>query len=316
MKFNNVVISAVSSYLPKKIITNSDIKTMGVDTTDEWVYDKLGIKQRCIVGENELPSDMALKAVEKLFKNTNIDKEEIDLIIVSTSSPEQIAPPTACILHNKLKLKNNIPAFDLNAVCSGFVYALTVGASFISSGNYKNILIVSTEAYSKHTDWSDRHSVFFGDGAGAALLSKSDNDNMFAELAADGSGTGMTGFIMPLDGVFKMRGKEVWNQAIKVLPKSIKKVLNNSSTDLADIKMLIPHQPSINILKLIAEEVGLPMSKVKTVMDKYANIASSSIPIALEDAIKNKEVISGDQLILTGIGSGWSWGSLIVKYKN
>ena len=139
---------------------------------------------------------------------------------------------------------------------------------------------------------------------------------MFAELAADGGGTGMTGFRMPLDGVFEMKGKEVWNQAIKVLPNSIKKVLNNSSTDLADIKMLIPHQPSINILKLIAEEVGLPMSKVKTVMDKYANIASSSIPIALEDAIKNKEVISGDQLILTGIGSGWSWGSLIVKYKN
>ena len=315
MRFNNVTIKAVSSYVPKKIVTNSDIEHGGVSTTDAWIFNKLGINERRIV-DDELPSDLAYQATKKLLDDNKINKEDIDLIIVSTSSPEQIAPPTACILHNKLRLEGNIPAFDINAVCSGFVYAITVGASFISGGNYQNVLIVSTEAYSRYTNWSDRHCVFFGDGAGALLLSNSNQNGVFSELSADGSGTGMTGFKMPTDGVFEMRGKEVWDQAIKVLPDSIKSVLNNSKTGLSEIKMLIPHQPSINILKLIAEDVGLPMSKVKTVMDRYGNIASSSIPIALDDAIKNGEVVKGDKIILTGIGSGWSWGSVIISYKD
>jgi 3-oxoacyl-[acyl-carrier-protein] synthase-3 len=249
------------------------------------------------------------------LENAKIDKEDIDLIIVATSSPEKISPATSCIINNKLNLKKNIPSFDINAVCSGFLYAISISSNLISSGAYKNILIIATECYSKITDWNDKHSVFFGDGAGAVVLSKSKNGWISGILEANGKDTGMTGFVLPKNDSFKMNGKEVWNQAVKVLPESINKVLTNSNISINEIKMLVPHQPSINILKIVANEINLPFNKVKTVMDKYANIAGASIPIALDEAIKNKEIVYGDKLLLSAIGSGWTWGTLIMNYE-
>ncbi len=192
MKFENVKIKGTSSYLPEKIVTNYEIESR-VDTTHEWVKEKLGIDERRVV-ENELPSDMGLKVALSVLESSGVDKEDLDLIIVATSSPEKISPSTACIIHNKLGIKKNVPAFDINAVCSGFVYALTIGATFISSGMYNNVLVIATEAYSKITDWDHKHSVFFGDGAGAVLLSKSEKGWLYSEILANGSGTGMTGF--------------------------------------------------------------------------------------------------------------------------
>jgi len=314
MKFQNVKIKGTSSYLPEKIITNHDIESR-VDTTHEWVKEKLGIDERRVV-ENELPSDMGLKVALSVLESSGVDKEDLDLIIVATSSPEKISPSTACIIHNKLGIKKNVPAFDINAVCSGFVYALTIGATFISSGMYNNVLVISTEAYSRITDWEHKHSVFFGDGAGAVLLGKSEKGWLYSEILANGSGTGMTGFNLNPGETFNMIGKQVWDQAIEVLPPSIKSVLEKTNTDVSEITMLVPHQPSINILRIVAEEVGLPMEKVKTVMHKYANIAGASIPIALDEAIKGGEINKGDKIILTAIGSGWAWGSILINNED
>jgi 3-oxoacyl-[acyl-carrier-protein] synthase-3 len=311
MIYNNVGIKGVGSYLPSKVVTNYDLEN-NINTTHTWIKDKLGINERRVA--EELPSDMGYNAALKALESANMSIDDIDLIIVATSSPEKISPSTACIIHNKFNINRDIPAFDINAVCSGFVYAINLMIPLISYKVHKNVLIIATEAYSKHTDWTNQHSVFFGDGAGAIILGHDEEGWMSFESSANGKDTGMTGFNMPLNAPFIMKGKEVWEQAIKVLPTSIKNVLNKSNIKADQVDMLIPHQPSINILKIVADRVGLPMSKVKTVMHKYANIAGASVPIALDDAIKNNEIKKGDIIVFTAIGSGWAWGSTILKW--
>lgn len=312
MKYNNVGILGIGSYLPPKIITNQNIVER-INTTHTWIYSKLGINERRVVLD-ELPSDMGFYSAQKALESANLTINDIDLIVVATSSPEKISPSTACIIHNKFNINKDIPAFDINAVCSGFVYAVNLVSPLISFGVYKNVLIIATEAYSKITNWDDQHSVFFGDGSGAIVLGSTEEGWVYCESSANGKDTGMTGFNLPIGGPFIMKGKEVWNQAVTTIPKSIKSILKTSNIDINDIDMVIPHQPSINILKTIAEDLGIPMSKVKTVMDKYANIAGASIPIALDDAYKNKEIKRGDTVILTAIGAGWTWGSTILKW--
>jgi 3-oxoacyl-[acyl-carrier-protein] synthase-3 len=313
MKSDKVTIIGTGSYLPNRVVSNSEL-CENIDTTSEWVEQKLGIlERRMIVGEKT--SDLAYHAAINALESATINKEDLDLIMVVTSSPDQISPSTACVLHNKLNIKKNVPSFDINAVCAGFVYAMSFASTLISTGIYKNILIVASETYSKHTNLNDRHCVFFGDGAGAVILGPSKNSWMVSEISSNGNGTGMTGFRMPLDKPFEMIGKEVWEQATKVLPESIKSVLKEANLTADDINMLVPHQPSINILKLVAKDVGLPMGKVKTVMDKYGNIAGASIPIALDDAIKSGEITHGDNILLSAVGAGWAWGSMIIKYN-
>ena len=313
MIYKNVGILGTGCYLPSKIITNQDIEK-NIDTTHEWISTKLGINERRVT-EDELPSDMGYQAALKALESANLTIDDIDLIIVATSSPEKVSPSTACTIHNKFNIEKNIPAFDINAVCSGFVYAVNLVSPLISFGVYKNVLIVATEAYSKITNWDDKHCVFFGDGAGAVIMGFSEGGWIAGESNANGKDTGMTGFNLPIGGPFIMKGKEVWNQAIKIIPQSIKNILKSSNININDVDMIVPHQPSINILKIIAEDLGIPMTKVKTVMDRYANIAGASIPIALDDAIKNNEIKRGDTIVLTAIGSGWTWGSTILKWS-
>jgi len=312
MRYNNVGILGTGSYLPSKIVTNQNIEET-IDTTHEWISGKLGINERRVV-ENELPSDIGYKAALRALDSANLTINDIDLIIVATSSPEQISPSTACIIHNKFNIEKNIPAFDINAVCSGFVYAVNLVSPLISFGVYKNVLIIATEAYSKVTNWNDQRCVFFGDGAGSVVIGPSTDGWISCENNANGKDTGMTGFKLPIGGPFIMKGKEVWNQAIKVIPESVKNILKISNVDISEVDMIVPHQPSINILKIIAENLGFPMSKVKTVMDRYANIAGASVPIALDDAVKNGEIKKGDIIVLTAIGSGWTWGSTILQW--
>jgi 3-oxoacyl-[acyl-carrier-protein] synthase-3 len=313
MKSDKVTIIGTGSYLPNRVVSNSEL-CKNIDTRPEWVEQKLGILERRFIAD-EKTSDLAYYAAINALESANINKEDLDLIIVVTSSPDQISPSTACVLHNKLNIEKNVPSFDINAVCAGFVYAMSFASTLISTGIYKNILIVASETYSKHTNLNNRHCVFFGDGAGAVVLGPSDNSWMVSEILSNGKGTGMTGFRMPLDKPFEMVGKEVWEQATKVLPESIKSVLKEANLTANDINMLVPHQPSINILKLVAKDVGLPMDKVKTVMDKYGNIAGASIPIALDDAIKSGEINYGDNILLSAVGAGWAWGSMIIKYN-
>lgn len=311
MRNNNVTIIGTGSYLPDRVVSNDEL-CQNIDTTPDWVENKLGISERRMV-TNEKTSDLAYHAAIKALESANVDKEDLDLIIVVTSSPEQISPSTASILHYKLNISKNVPSFDINAVCAGFVYAMSFGSTLISSGIYKKILIVASETYSTHTDLNNRHCVFFGDGAGAVVLGESQEGWMVSEISSNGNGSGMTGFKMPLSEPFEMIGKQVWEQAVKVLPESIKAVLNEANVSPSEIKMLVPHQPSINILKIVAEEVGMPMNKVKTVMDKYGNIAGASIPIALDDAIKSNEIVDGDKILLSAVGAGWAWGSMLIQ---
>jgi 3-oxoacyl-[acyl-carrier-protein] synthase-3 len=311
MRNNNVTIIGTGSYLPSRVVSNSEI-CENIDTTTDWVEQKLGILERRMV-ETETTADLAYHAALRALESANVDKEDLDLIMVVTSSPDQISPSTACVLHNKLEIKRNTPSFDINAVCAGFVYAMSFASTLISSGIYKKILIVASETYSKHTDVNNRHCVFFGDGAGAVVLGPSKEGWMVSEISSNGNGSGMTGFKMPLSEPFEMIGKEVWDQAVKVLPESIKEVLAEANVSPEEIKMLVPHQPSINILKIVAEEVGMPMDKVKTVMDKYGNIAGASIPIALDDAMKSNEIVYGDKILLSAVGAGWAWGSMLIQ---
>ena len=313
MRNNNVTILGTGSYLPTRVVTNEEL-CANIDTTPEWVREKLGISERRIT-ENETTSDLAYNAAIKALESANIDKEDLDLIIVVTSSPDQISPSTASIVHNKLNISKNVPSFDINAVCAGFVYALSIGSTLISTGTYKNILIVASETYSTHTNLKDRHCVFFGDGAGAVVIGESKDGWMLSEISSNGNGSGMSVFRMPLNDPFVMIGKEVWEQAVRVLPESIISVLEKANLGAKDIALIVPHQPSINILKLVAEKVGVSMDKVKTVMDKYGNIAGASIPIALDDAFKNNEINDGDKILLTAVGAGWAWGSIIIQYS-
>jgi len=313
MRNNKVTIIGSGSYLPNNVVTNEEL-CKNIDTTPEWVKEKLGIDERRMAYD-ETTSDLAYQAAIRALESANVDKEELDLIMVVTSSPDQISPSTACVLHNMLNIERNVPSFDINAVCAGFVYALSFASTLISSGIYKKILIVASETYSKHTNFEDRHCVFFGDGAGAVVLGTSESGWMVSEISSNGNGTGMTGFRMPLDRAFEMVGKEVWNQAVRVLPESIKAVLKEANVTPDQIKMLVPHQPSINILKVVAEEVGMPMERVKTIMHKYGNIAGASIPIALDDAIKSNEIVEGDLILLSSVGAGWAWGSMLIQYN-
>ena len=314
MRFNNVTISGTGISLPSKIYTN---KLVEIDnTTSDWIKKKLGIDNRRIANQEETTSTLGFQAAINALEDAGIDKEDLDLIIVATSSPEKISPSTSCIIHNKLDITKNVPAFDVNAVCSGFVYAMTIGASFISNGIYKNVLVIGAETYSKITDWNVRNRVFFGDGAGAMVLSYSKNGWISSEISANGNGTGMTGFYLEPGKTFVMNGKQVWDQAVKVLPTSIKSILEKNNTDVSEISLLVPHQPSINILKIVANEVGLPMEKVKTVMDKYANIAGASVPIAFHEAKEEGQIKKGDKIVFTAIGSGWTWGSILINYED
>ena len=313
MYFKNVKIKGVGSHLPEMVITNQEITKLA-DTTDEWIYNSLGIRERRSV-DGESLSDIGVKAAIEAVKNSGISYDDIDMIVVATSSPERISPSTACTIHRKLGLTRQIPCFDMNAVCAGFVFSIGVTAPLISCGMYKNILLIGAETYSNITDYTHRNCVFFGDGAGAVVLGQSEKGWIFTEIKSDGSGTGFSGFNCGLDTKYKTEPREVRDQAIKVLPDSIRSVLKQTDLKPYDITMFIPHQASINVLRDIAREVGLPTHKIKAVMEKYGNIAGASIPIALDDAFKKNQIHDGDKLLLTAIGSGWSWGSLVVNHE-
>lgn len=313
MMYKGVTIKSAGICMPQKVLSNKFIEA-NADTTANWIVEKLGIEERRQV-VNETVSDLGASAANKAILRSGLSATDIDLIVVATSSPERISPSTACTIHQKLGLSKNIPSFDLNAVCAGFVFAIQVCAPLITSGTYKNILIIGTETYSKITDWSHRNSVFFGDGAGAIILGESKKGWISSKIYSNGSGTGSTGFTCPINEKYKTNPKEVWEAAMTFLPNSIEEILQISKVSKEEIKMFFPHQASINMIQQICDKVGLPHKKIKKVMHKYGNIAGASIPIALEESITNGEIVHGDKILLTAIGSGWSWGSVVVNYE-
>ena len=325
----NATIIGTGSYTPDQVYTNEYLEQL-VDTSSEWIQRTLGIKERKIAGENEATSDLGAKAALNAIDASNIAAEDIDLIICATSTPDRLAPSTACIIQDKIKAYN-AAAFDVAAVCSGFLYAMAIGSQFIASHVYDNVLIIGADTFSTITDWTKRDCVFFGDGAGAAVLSHAENTDGFLAFRLYADGRGKWNFTVPAGGsempsspttlenglhYFTMNGKEVYNTATQVLPKAIYQVLNDVGLSIEDIKYLIPHQPSIGILKKTAELINMPFEKVRTNMDRYANTSGGTIPILLDEVCRANLINSGDILLFAAVGSGWTYGSAIIKWNN
>ena len=309
IKFNNIGIIGIGSYAPPKIVTNEDIDSLGIGTNSEWTKEKLGIEERRIV-DDELPSDLAYYAASEAIKDAKIDKEDIDLIIVATSSPDRISPSTAIITAKRLNLKK--PAFDINAVCTGFVYGLQLASTLIFTKQYKNILLIGSDAYSRITDWERRDCVFFGDGAGAVILSEVKDGWISTDLYGDSNGK--DAFTCHHSETFKMDGKAVYDFGTKVLPNTIKNSLEKLNISKEEIDWIIPHQPGHRVLLKTAELIEVPKEKIVFNMTKFANTAGASIPMALDSLYKQNKIKTGDLLVMPAIGSGWTYGVSILKY--
>ena len=309
MKINNIGIIGIGSYTPNKVITNKYIDSLNVGTNSEWTKENLGIEERRVV-ENEFPSDLAYFAAINAITDAGIDKEDIDLIIVATSSPDRISPSTAIIMTKKLGIKK--PAFDINAVCTGFVYGLQLASSLINTKQYKNILLIGADAYSRITDWTKRDCVFFGDGAGAVIISEVNNGWISTDLYGDASG--QEAFTCHHSGTFQMDGKSVYDFGTKVLPKTIKKSIEDLGLSKDEIDWIIPHQPGHKVLLKTAEILNFPIEKIVFNMRNFANTAGASIPMALDFLYKQNKIKNGDILVMPAIGSGWTYGVSILKY--
>ncbi len=309
VKINNIGIIGIGSYAPKKRLTNEDIDLLCIGTNSDWTKEKLGIEERRIV-ENELPSDLAYHAAIEAIKDAGISKEDIDLIIVATSSPDRISPSTAIIMAKRLDIQK--PAFDVNAVCTGFVYGLQMASSLIGTKQYRNILLIGADAYSRITDWEKRDCVFFGDGAGAVILSEVENGWISTELFGDANGK--EAFTCHHSGKFQMDGRAVYDFGTTVLPTTIKNSLKKLDISKEDVNWIVPHQPGHRVLLKTAEILDFPVEKIVFNMKKFANTAGASIPMALDSLYKENNIKNGDIIVMPAIGSGWTYGVSILKY--
>ena len=300
-------ILGIGQSLPQNKVTNKDIEQITEGSKAEWISKKLGIQERRIASSNENVVTLGTNSALEALKDANLSPNEIDLIIVNTSSSDKVSPSVACMVQNQIEA--SCPSFDINAVCSGFVYALDLVSGLLDK--YKNILMISTETYSKITDWDNRNSCFFGDGSAALVVTKSNTPNLETLIGADG--TGWENFNCDRDSKFNMNGKEVYKFGVKTLPREINLLLSKNDMSVNDIDYIVPHQPSHNVLKETAKILNFPESKVCFNMEKYANTAGASVPMALYKLIKENTVKNGDTLLLAAIGSGWTYGVSILK---
>lgn len=324
---NNIGIKGLGYYLPNMTWTNRDLEKM-INTSDEWIFSKTGIKERRIADPCEATSDLALYASLDALEDADLKAENIDLIILATSSPDMLQPSTAAILQGKLGAKN-AAAFDISAVCAGFIFAITTAAGMMRGLGYKNALVVGAETYSRILDWKDRNTcVFFGDGAGAVVLSETHEQGFIGSYIMN-NGRGWDVIKYPAGGsriptthetvkkglhAFSMQGKKVWEFATEVFPASIRKVAEHSGIGIEDIDMVISHQANINIIKTSMANLGIPMEKTYTTIEKYGNTSGASVPITLVEAYKKNLIKKGDTVALVGFGGGLSWGAVLLNW--
>ncbi|MGH8618520.1 MAG: beta-ketoacyl-ACP synthase III [Burkholderiales bacterium] len=315
-------ITGTGSYLPAKVLTNRDLEQT-VDTSDEWIYARTGIRSRHIAADGEMASDLALAAGRKALAAAGVAPEELGLIIVATTTPDMVFPSTACILQNKLGA-HGCPAFDVQAVCSGFVYALTVAEQFIRAGNVKTALVVGAEVYSRILDWQDRGTcVLFGDGAGAVVLQRSARPGILScHLHADGRYADILSVPGSVSGgqvsgrpLLQMDGTAVFKFAVKVLSEVAEEALAAAHLQKTDIDWLIPHQANIRIIQSTAKKLGLSMDKVVATVEQHANTSAASIPLALDTAVRDGRIRDGQHVLLEGVGGGFTWGAVLVKWE-
>ncbi len=319
-------IIGTGSYLPERVLTNKDLEKM-VDTSDEWIVTRTGIKERRIVEKGERTSDLATKAAIKALESARITPEDIDVIIVATITPDMFFPSTACFVQDKLKAKKSF-AFDISAACSGFIYGLSVANDILKNNPSKKVLLIGAETLSKIVDWEDRNTcVLFGDGAGAVVLEGHEGESgiIATNLYSDGSfwellnipGGGSANPISPEIiekklHFIKMQGNGVFKIAVKALGDAAIEIMKNNNVDNIDI--LIPHQANIRIIQAIAKRIGIPMEKVYLNIDRYGNTSSASIPIALDEANKEGRLKEGDIVLLEAFGGGLTWGSVLLRW--
>lgn len=320
----NVIIAGVGSYVPENIVTNDDLAKI-VDTNDEWISTRTGIKERRI-SLNENTSDLALKASLNALNNSNEEVNNIDLIICATSSPDYFMPSTACIVQGKLGAKN-AAAFDLSAACTGIIYAMVTAVQFIKSGMYKTVLVIGAETNSKLIDWKDRRTcVLFGDGAAAVILKESEAANSFLSMSIESDGTKYKYLecpTVPLQNIYEksliqrgfitMQGGDVFKFAVKTMVKSIKYILEKSNCSIEDIKYIIPHQANIRIINYAAKLLNIPTEKFYINLQNYGNTSAASVGIAL-DELKSQNLNKGDKLILVAFGAGMTSGIILLEW--
>lgn len=323
----NAKIIGVGSYLPEKILTNFDLEKM-VETSDEWITTRTGIKERHIAKEDEFASDLAAKAAKEALLNAKLDATEIDLILCSTVSAEMVTPTVSCVVQDAISAVN-AAAIDINTACSGFVSALIIAQQFIKSGTYKNILVVGTDTMSKYVDWSERTScVLFGDGAGAVVVTQgTDEEGVLAyDIGADGSGgkhlsiPSLKFSQEDLDRrggeerrTFWMDGSEVFKFAVRVMADSTKKVLEKAGLTADDVDRVVPHQANIRIIDGAVKRLKIDSEKVYANVSRTGNMSSASIPVAFCEAVKEGAIQKGDKVVMVGFGGGLTWGSVLIQ---
>jgi 3-oxoacyl-[acyl-carrier-protein] synthase-3 len=322
-----VGIIGVGKYLPKKVLTNADLEKM-VNTSDEWITTRTGIKERRLVSKNEAASDLAIKAAKQALADAKFKSQDLDLIIVATITPDMPFPSVACILQNALSAKKAI-CFDISAACAGFVYATVIAQQFIARGTCKNALVVGTEVLSSVTDWKDRNTcVLFGDGAGAAVLSEVKSGGILSTyLGSDGSMVDL--LMMPGGGsrnpathktidnglhYVKMRGNELFKLAVKCMTEAGHKALEKAGFTCKDVDCFIPHQANIRILLAVAKRLGIDKEKIYLNIARYGNMSSASTATALCEAVKEGKIKKGDIVLIDAFGAGLVWGAVVIKW--
>jgi 3-oxoacyl-[acyl-carrier-protein] synthase-3 len=305
--------------LPERILTNAELERT-IDTTDEWIFTRTGIRERHIIAEGQDTSDMALEASKKAIEAANIDIQSIDLIVLATTTPDRTFPSTACLLQQKLGIIN-CPAFDLQAVCSGFVYALATADNFIKAGAAKCALVVGAEAMSRITDWTDRSNcILWGDGAGAVILKASDEQGILStHLHANGNYADMLTVPQGVSNqagskTILMEGNAVFKMAVNTLDAIVDETLAANGLEKSDVDWLVPHQANIRILQSTAKKLGMSMDRVVTTVDKHGNTSAASIPLALDVAVRDGRIKRGETILMEAFGGGFTWGSVLMKY--
>jgi 3-oxoacyl-[acyl-carrier-protein] synthase-3 len=317
-------IAGTGGYLPERIMSNKELEKI-LDTSDEWIRERSGIKRRHIAAENETTGDMAVAASRKAIEAAGIETGDIDLIIVATSTPDKIFPGTACIVQRHLEIENS-PAFDINAACSGFLYALDIANRFIRTGGASNALVIGSETYSRILDWTDRSTcVLFGDGAGAVVLSAAEEPGILStHIHANGKYEDLlhvpAGISSGYDAVrseaafIQMKGNEVFRKAVGTLGSIARETLTANNIEKKDIAWLIPHQANLRIIVATAKKFDIPMEHVVVTVDEHANTSSASIPLALDVAVRDGRIKRGELLLFEAFGAGFTWGSALVRY--
>ena len=306
-------IAGTGGYLPEKILTNAELAEM-VDTSDEWIQSRTGIEERHIAADGEYTVDLAEKAALKAMQAAGVSKDDIDLIIVATTTPDRVFPSTACLLQQRLDI-HGCAAFDVQAVCTGFVYALSIADKFFRTDSAKCALVVGAETLSRIVDWTDRNTcVLFGDGAGAVVLQDSDDAGiMSSHLHADGAYESLLTMPYGAAGI-QMQGSEVFKMAVNTLGQIVDDTLAFNNMDKSDIDWLVPHQANLRIIHGAAKKLKMPEDRVVITVNKHGNTSAASVPLALDIAVRDGRIKRGEILLLEAFGGGFTWGSALVKY--